>query len=169
MSQKSGRSVILPKRTVTRSKKKSTLSSCKSGWLRLKPNESGALDRIVIKGRLIGLNEYVAAERTNRYKAAQIKRDTEELITLSLIDANEAGTLHSHIHPCELWITWVEPNHRRDIDNISFATKMIQDAMVRAGVFPDDNSKFICLLHHTVAYDNNNPRVEITIRERKYR
>ena len=135
--------------------------------LKLKPNENGVLDRVVINGRLIGLNDYVNAERTNKYKAAQIKRDTEDQITLALLQAAEAGTLHSHTDPCELWITWVEPNHRRDIDNVSFATKMIQDAMVKAGVFPDDNTKYICLLHHTVAFDSKRPRIEITIKERK--
>lgn len=123
---------------------------------------------MIINGRLVGLNDYVAAERTNRFKAAKIKRDTEDHIALSLMFAAESGTLHSHIHPCELWITWVEPNHRRDLDNISFATKMIQDAMVHAGVFPDDNTKFIKLIHHTVAFDPNNPHVEVIIREVKH-
>ena len=133
--------------------------------MNLKSSESGQVDRVVIKGRLVGLNEYVEAERTNRFKAASIKRDVENHIAVSLMFATEQGTLHSHTKPCELWITWVEPNHRRDLDNISFATKMIQDAMVRAGVFPDDNTKFIRLIHHTVAFDPNNPRVEVTIRE----
>lgn len=135
--------------------------------LKLKPSENGQPDRVTIKGRLLSLNEYINAERTNRYKAAQIKRDVEERVTIALVDATEAGTLHSHIDPCELWITWIEPNHKRDLDNISFATKFIQDAMVRAGVFPDDNTNFIRLLHHTVAFDPNNPRIEITIKERK--
>ena len=133
----------------------------------LKPIENGQLDRVIIKGRLTGLNEYVSAERTNRFKAASIKRSEEENITLALIESVENGTLHSHTSPCELWITWVEQNHRRDLDNISFATKFIQDAMVRSGVFPDDSTRYIQLIHHTVAFDPNNPRVEITIRERK--
>ncbi len=133
----------------------------------LKPIGNGHLDRVIIKGRLTGLNEYVSAERSNRFKAASIKKSEEEVITLALIDAVQKGTLHSHTKPCELWITWVEQNHRRDLDNISFATKFIQDAMVKSGVFPDDSTKFIRLIHHTVAFDPNNPRIEITIRERK--
>ena len=135
--------------------------------LNLKPSENGQIDRVTVKGRMIGLNEYINAERTNKYKAAQLKRDAEEEVTLALVEAYRAGTLHSHISPCELWITWVEPNHRRDLDNISFGTKAIQDAMVRAGVFPDDDTRCISLLHHTVAFDANNPRIEITIKERR--
>lgn len=129
---------------------------------------SGQLDRVIIKGRLTGLNDYVNAERTNKFKAAKMKTEAEDIVTLALIRAAEQGTLHSHKNQCELWITWVEPNHRRDLDNVSFATKFIQDAMVRAEVFPDDGSKYIQLLHHTIAFDSNDPRIEITIRERKH-
>lgn len=83
------------------------------------------------------------------------------------IIAVDKGKLHSHKKPCELWVTFVEPNHRRDLDNISFCIKGIQDALVKIGVFPDDSTKFIQLLHYTVAFDSNNPRVEVHIRERK--
>lgn len=39
------------------------------------------LDRLlVIPGTLPGLNEYIAAERTNRYKAAAMKREAESLV-----------------------------------------------------------------------------------------
>ena len=134
---------------------------------KLKPSANGQPDKVIIKGRMTGLNDYINAERTNKFKAAKIKTEAEDIVSLALIRAEEQGTLHSHTEPCELWITWVEPNHRRDLDNISFATKFIQDAMVRAGVFPDDGSKYIKLLHHTIAFDPEDPRIEITIRERK--
>jgi Holliday junction resolvase RusA-like endonuclease len=115
---------------------------------------------------MIGLNDYISAERTNRFKAAKIKADMETQVHAGLKDAAKKGTLHSHKEPCELWICFVEPNRRRDLDNISFATKAIQDAMVKVGVFPDDSAKFIQLLHYTVAYDPEDPRIVITIRER---
>ncbi len=99
--------------------------------------------------------------------AAKTKVDMETQVWLAMSFAGDAGTLHKHTKPCELWICFVEPNHRRDLDNISFAVKAIQDAMVRAGVFPDDSTKWIQVLHYTVAFDPNNPRIEITIRERK--
>ena len=39
-----------------------------------------APDFVVIKGKLPSLNEYIEAERTNRYKAAKMKKEAEELI-----------------------------------------------------------------------------------------
>ena len=81
--------------------------------------------------------------------------------------ACDMGKLHKHTNPCELWITFVEENHRRDLDNISFCVKGIQDGLVKCGVFPDDSTKYINLLHYTVAFDKENPRVEVTIRENR--
>ena len=61
----------------------------------------------------------------------------------------------------------LEEKHRRDLDNISFCVKGIQDGLVKCGVFPDDSTKYINLLHYTVAFDKDNPRVEVTIRENR--
>lgn len=133
----------------------------------LRPAENGQLDSITIKGRMLGLNEYINAERTNRYKAAKLKHEAEAIVTQAAIEAYKNGTIHSHTGKCEIWITFVEPNHKRDLDNIAFIEKAIQDALVKLGVFPDDSTKFINVLHYTVAFDANNPRIEITIRENK--
>lgn len=131
------------------------------------PQYESGLDTITIRGRLIGLNEYINAERTNLYKAAQMKRQLENDTVASAIIAWDKGTLHKHTNPCELWVTFVEPNHRRDLDNVSFCIKGIQDALVKMGVFPDDSTKWIQLLHYTIAFDKDNPRVIVTIKERK--
>lgn len=133
--------------------------------MNLQPYESGN-DTITINGRLVGLNEYINAERTNLYKAAQIKRQLENDTIAACYIAVDRGTLHKHTNQCELWVTFVEPNHRRDLDNISFCIKGIQDALVKCGVFKDDSTKYINVLHYTVAFDANNPRVIVTIKEK---
>ncbi len=133
----------------------------------IKPAENGQSDHLIIKGRLPGLNDYIKVERSNRFGAADMKKQYEQHIGAFIYMAVDKGTLHSHNKPCELWISWVEPNARRDLDNISFATKFIQDAMVRCGVFPDDNTKYIRLIHHTFHVDPENPHIEVTIREER--
>jgi len=66
----------------------------------------------------------------------------------------------------ELVLT-VFPKTRRkyDLDNIcSVTTKFFQDAMVEAGIIPDDNMEYITkvtFLHGSV--DKDNPRVEIEV------
>lgn len=135
--------------------------------MKLKHSESGVIDLVIISGRLIGLNEYISAERTNLYKAASIKRQLENDTIAAAIIAADKGTLHSHTGLCKLEVNFVEPNHRRDLDNISFCMKGIQDALVKCGVFPDDSTKFIDELHYTVSFDSNRPRVEVQIIEKE--
>lgn len=48
---------------------------------------------LVIPGTLPGLNEYIAAERTNRYKAAVMKREAESLVLWPRNNASGAGRL----------------------------------------------------------------------------
>jgi Holliday junction resolvase RusA-like endonuclease len=79
------------------------------------------------------LNEYISAERSNRYKAAKIKRDTTYAIYLMLRGKEKIKT------PCRLSFTWYIPNKRRDLDNIVLSKKFILDSMVKAGIIPNDN------------------------------
>ena len=47
---------------------------------------------LIIPGTLPGLNEYINAERTNKHKAAAIKRQTERLIC-SMISIQLRGVI----------------------------------------------------------------------------
>lgn len=69
-------------------------------------------------------------------------------------------------YPVTLKITWYEKDRRRDIDNITFATKFIQDALVKEKIIVDDSQKYICKIEHEVLVDKNNPRIEISLIER---
>ena len=91
--------------------------------------------RLVIHGRLPNLNEYINAERTNRYIAANMKKKTEERIAAEIL--TQLNGLHI-TEMVNMVYTWVEPNKKRDKDNIAFAKKFIQDALVKSGVLNND-------------------------------
>ena len=112
------------------------------------------------------MNEYISAERTNRFKAAKLKRTTQDELNLYIRHEINAGRLHKHEKPCVLEIVWTEGNNKRDADNIEFATKFIQDAFVEMGIFPDENRKYITGHHHTVV-TGNEYSVQVTIKEIK--
>lgn len=40
--------------------------------------------KIIIPGTLPGLNDYIDAERSNKYQAAKLKRQTEEMIVMCI-------------------------------------------------------------------------------------
>ena len=116
---------------------------------------------ITIPGRLPGLNDVINSNRANKYLAAKIKKDTEQL--LSVYIKNQCKAKYERI---KISIIWYEPNKRRDFDNISSATKFILDALVKCEVIPGDGWRFLEPdLHHKFKLDKDNPRIEITIEE----
>ena len=87
--------------------------------------------------KLPSLNEYINVCRTNKYKAAQFKRDTEAEIALFI------GRLPKFDNPIKIHFKWIEGSKRRDLDNVSFGKKFILDALVKTGKLKDDNRRFV--------------------------
>ena len=66
--------------------------------------------------------------------------------------------------PVLVGFEWVEPDMRRDKDNISSAKKYILDALVVSGVIGNDNWRWIAgNLPDTYKVNKQEPRVIVTI------
>ena len=118
--------------------------------------------KLVIKGRLAGLNEYITACRRNQYAGAKMKKEAEELVIWSVLKQAH-GTIKT---PVIMHYLWVEPNQKRDKDNVSsFGRKVIQDALVRIHLLPGDGWAHIQGFTDDFAVDRLNPRIEITFEE----
>ena len=118
--------------------------------------------KLIIYGRLCSLNEYIKAERKNRYKGAKIKRDNERIITESIKQQLHGIRIENPVHVKYLWVV---PDKRTDRDNIVFARKFIQDALVSTGVLKDDGWKYVVGFSDRFDVDKNNPRIEVKIIE----
>ena len=116
-----------------------------------------------IDGRLPGLNEYISTERSNKYKAAAMKRESQMLVC-AYIAKNLRGT---HIRRrVRLDFLWVERDRRRDPSNIAgFGVKVIEDALVQQHVLQDDGWDEISGMAHAYAIDRKHPRIIVTITE----
>lgn len=118
--------------------------------------------RLIIDGRLPGLNDYIDAERTHRQKAAKLKRDSEQTVAW-FIRAQLRGALRE---PVYITYLWVEKDRRRDKDNVSsFGRKVIQDALVRSGRLKNDGWDNISGFSDDFSLDKKRPRIEVTIYE----
>lgn len=60
---------------------------------------------------------------------------------------------------------WYEPNKRRDLDNIAFAKKFIQDALVRTEIIERDDWNGVAGFTDEFFVDKENPRIEVEIKE----
>ena len=120
--------------------------------------------KLTITGVLPGLNEYINAERgrAGKYKAAQMKKQAEHIIGFMIKAQLRKVTFTK---PVRIHYLWIEPNRRRDKDNICFAKKFIQDALVRMKVLKNDGWNEIEGFTDSFSVDSKNPRVEIVIEE----
>lgn len=117
--------------------------------------------RFVIRGRLPGLNEMTREARGNKYKSAGTKR------TCTMLCAAEARRQHvpAMTRPIVLNVLWVEPNQRRDMDNVAAGVKYILDGLQAANIIANDGWKDVHGIVHRFAVDARNPRVEVELQE----
>lgn len=114
-----------------------------------------------IDGKLMGLNEYTRQCRSNPRAGNAAKRHQEAIVYYAIRQAR-IQPVHGQV---ELRYTWYEPDQRRDLDNVAFAQKFVQDALVAAGIIAGDGQKHIAGFTHRFEVDKARPRVEVEIWE----
>ena len=111
-----------------------------------------------IPGRFCSLNDFLDMDYHSRKHA---KRKYDNLVSMS---ARCAG-----VRPCRkrirYHVLWVEQDRRRDLDNVAFGKKFIQDGLVKAGVLHNDTHHEIAGFSDEFGYDSRNPRIVVTIEE----
>ena len=100
------------------------------------------MKEFTIPFEICDLNTYINAERSNRFKAAKIKKDL----------TNEIGFFCKKLklNDCQhdLEIEWWTDNKRKDSDNVFASVKFILDAVVKSGALKSDGYKHIRHISH---------------------
>lgn len=118
------------------------------------------MTKIVITGQLTDLNSYIKALNGSRWAGNAIKRsETEKVAWTAKVARIEpvAG------YPVQITYRWYSVDKRKDLDNIAFSKKFINDGLVEAGVLEGDSRRFISGFKDEFFIDKDNPRVEIFI------
>jgi len=97
------------------------------------------------------LNEYINAERSNRYASAKMKKIAEKMIGLFIARSK----LIPAISPVMMNYYWRVKNRRKDKDNIAFGMKFIQDALVKNGILKNDGWNDIANFSHIFILDKD--------------
>lgn len=114
------------------------------------------IQKFTIPARLPGLNEIIEANRTNRYEGAKQKEIADMLVAFH---AKRIKPLES---PCVVKIRFIEPNKKRDIDNIYSGAKFVLDGLRKAGILKNDSQKWVVDLKCEIGFDKD-ARVEVEI------
>lgn len=121
--------------------------------------------RLVIKGRLPGLNEYTYENRKHAQKGAAMKRQAQELVMWHILSQIRGLRFTK---PVFIVYTYYEPNRKRDHDNVSsFARKVIQDALVKCGTLQDDGWDQVTGYLDRFEVDKENPRIVVEFIEQE--
>ena len=117
--------------------------------------------KFTIPGRLSGANEAIKAMNShyaigNRLKRLESKRCAEAAICGGVRPIKRPVLIHFH---------WIEPNQRRDLDNVRFGAKYILDGLRECGRLPNDGWAWVKGMSDTFSVDKDNPRIEVSIVE----
>lgn len=118
--------------------------------------------KIIVYGRLDGMNELIESNRRNRYRGAEEKRINQMLVVNAIRRCKICGVKR---YPVVIVIKWYERNDRRDPDNIAAAKKFILDALQQAEIIRNDGRQEVCEFHDFFYTDRKNPRIEVTLIE----
>jgi crossover junction endodeoxyribonuclease RusA len=99
--------------------------------------------------------------RAHYHTQAKAKKEVEEVVFWL---AKRQGI--KDLAPSTVTVTWFAPDKRtRDNDSLGPFLKAAKDALVRAGVWPDDHCDWVTEDRLAVKLDRTNPRIEILIEE----
>lgn len=113
-------------------------------------NEQRMDNTFIIEEKLPSLNDVITKNRTNRYVGAKFKKSIEDIIGWSIKKALLTKTLKPVYSACVIEIDWHEATKRRDADNIQSSQKFILDAMVKNGILPNDNRRYVKQIYHNI-------------------
>ena len=108
------------------------------------------------------LNSYINAERSNRFKAAKLKKTATESIALQ-VALNGYRLPDEQPFPLNLDCSWHVKSNRLDPDNIYFKIKFILDGLVQSKFIEGDGRKFVSGIKNSIFTCKGPERVVITI------
>lgn len=115
--------------------------------------------KYVIPGPWITLNEYINAERSNRFMAAKIKKDEMERIMWCLPSSQIKGMINVTFQ------AYVK-DRKKDTDNLYILfCKFLLDSMVKKAIIENDGQKQIgrIIFEHPIV--DKDERMEVVVEE----
>ena len=91
-----------------------------------------------------------------------MKDENEKVVVYHILEQLKDVKIEKKVH---ISYKWIEANQKRDLDNIAFAKKFIQDALVQTGTLQNDGWKNIAGFDDSFEIDKENPRIIVTIKE----
>lgn len=112
----------------------------------------------VIEGRFPSLDEFY---RMSPHEQERVKHECDERVAWSV----KAAHVMPYSVPIRYSVLWIEPNRQRDLDNIAFGKKFVQNGLLKARILANDTHRELVGFSDEFAYDAQNPRIVVTLEE----
>lgn len=106
-------------------------------------------------------NEYIEAERTNRYVASSLKKKATQAVKFA---CRESINIINPEGKYDLFVYWTVPNNKTDSDNYYAGIKFILDGIVAAGVLKGDGRKFVNNIFHSIHTKKGEYKIDVLLR-----
>ena len=117
--------------------------------------------KLIIKGRLASLNDYIKACRTSPWKGNKFKQEEQDKVKKYI---GESGLKRIDEYPLQVTFLFYEQTHKRDLDNISgWAHKAVMDTLKDEDIIENDGWKQIYGYTDYFFIDKENPRIEVIL------
>lgn len=114
-----------------------------------------------IEGELTDHNAFIAGLNRSRWIGAGIKRDETSRVAMEIRHNRDIQPVQNY--PVRIIYHWYSKDRRKDIDNVAFAKKFINDALVDTGILKNDGRKCISGFEDFFYIDKEHPRVMVEI------
>lgn len=109
--------------------------------------------------RFKGLNEIIALCKKSPYSYNKYKKEVENYCGYCI------KAKRTFVKPVKITYNWIEPNKKRDLDNIFSAKKFINDALVAARVIKDDSQRYLQEIRDNLIIEKGKSGVEVVVEE----
>jgi Holliday junction resolvase RusA-like endonuclease len=141
----------------------------------LRENRFSLEIKFFIPGPLPGLNEIIAASKK---RIPWLSKGKKQVYEYSKMKSEWTDRVATHFleqykrperpfqNPVEISFLFIEPNRKRDPDNVFAGMKFILDSLVKVGVLQDDSQKYVKSISCSIGpSDKNKPCVFVVIKE----
>jgi len=124
-------------------------------------SQSEYIGKVIIEGRLAGLNELIAVNRAGWKSGSKDKKAETNGCMAWAKYAMQHGLIKPIKVKADVSVTWYEKSAKRDHDNIlGGGLKMAFDGFVKAGLLADDSQRYIGKITSIVKKSPTKPRIE---------
>lgn len=121
--------------------------------------------RFFVPVRFPSLNELIGAANRNHFDGGKLKKRFTRIAESYAREAATRAKWTAPDGPVTIELAWVEPNRRRDQDNVTSGQKFLLDGLVGAGVIRDDSQQYVPQPStNRISFDKDNPGVWVHVR-----